>query len=56
MAHDSQARERFEHEARSVAALNHPHICTLFDIGSQDGVDFLVMEHGTWSAASRSGA
>ena len=45
MVNDSQARERFEHEARSVAVLNHPHICTLYDIGSQDGVDFLVMEY-----------
>ncbi len=45
MANDSQARERFEHEARSVAVLNHPHICTLYDIGRQDGVDFLVMEY-----------
>ena len=45
MANDSQARERFEHEARSVAVLNHPHICTLYDIGSQDGLDFLVMEY-----------
>ena len=30
---------------RTVAALNHPHICTLHDIGSQDGIDFLVMEY-----------
>ena len=44
-AHDSQARERFEREARAVAALNHPHICTLYDIGSEDDVDFLVMEY-----------
>ena len=45
MANDSQARERFEQEARAVAGLNHPHICTLYDIGNQDGVDFLVMEY-----------
>ncbi len=38
-------RERFEHEARAVSSLNHPHICTLFDVGSQDGVDYLVMEY-----------
>jgi Tol biopolymer transport system component/tRNA A-37 threonylcarbamoyl transferase component Bud32 len=41
----SDMRERFEREARTVASLNHPHICTVFDIGRQDGVYFLVMEH-----------
>ena len=38
-------RERFEREARTIAGLNHPHICTLYDIGHQDGIDFLVMEY-----------
>ena len=41
----AELRERFEREARTVASLNHPHICTLFDIGQQDGTDYLVMEY-----------
>ena len=45
VAADPDLKKRFEREARTVAALNHPHICTLHDIGSQDGVDFLVMEY-----------
>jgi hypothetical protein len=40
-----ETRARFEREARAVSSLNHPHICSLFDIGHQDGVDYLVMEY-----------
>src|SRR6201993_952695 len=41
----AELRERFDREARTIASLNHPHICTLYDIGHQDGTDFLVMEY-----------
>jgi eukaryotic-like serine/threonine-protein kinase len=45
LAGDPQLRERFEREARAISSLNHPHICTLFDVGHQDGVDFLILEY-----------
>src|SRR5579864_677302 len=37
-------KQRMEREARAISSLNHPHICRLYDIGSQDGTDYLVME------------
>lgn len=38
-------RQRFEREAKAISALQHPNICTLYDIGHQDGIDYLVMEY-----------
>ena len=54
VAANPEARERFEREARAVAALSHPHICMLHDVGTQGGTDYLVMELlGGESAAAR---
>src|ERR1700676_1105998 len=39
-----ELKQRMEREARTISSLNHPHICQLYDIGSQDGTDYLVME------------
>ncbi len=43
-ARNGDAAERFDREARTIASLTHPNICTLFDVGVHDGVPFLVME------------
>ena len=44
LSNDPIRKQRFEREAKTISSLNHPNICTLHDVGSQDGVDYLVME------------
>ncbi len=44
LSDNADARQRFDREARAISSLNHPNICTLHDVGHQDGIDFLVME------------
>jgi eukaryotic-like serine/threonine-protein kinase len=45
LSDNPEAKQRFEREARTISSLNHPHICVLHDVGSQDGTDYLVMEY-----------
>ncbi len=44
LSSSEELRQRFEREARTISQLSHPHICALYDVGSQDGVEYLVME------------
>ena len=45
LSSDPQFRDRFDREARAISALDHPHICALYDVGEQDGTSFLVMQY-----------
>jgi Tol biopolymer transport system component len=45
VASNPELKQRFEREAKTLASLSHPHICPVFDVGSQEAIDFLVMEH-----------
>jgi Tol biopolymer transport system component len=45
LSQDTQARERFDREARAISSLSHPNICHLYDVGQQNGISYLVMEY-----------
>src|SRR5215831_10013645 len=45
LSSDPEARQRFDREARTISSLSHPNICHLYDIGTQDGINYLVMEY-----------
>ena len=45
LSEDAEAKQRFDREARAISSLSHPHICTLYDVGQHDGIDYLVMEY-----------
>src|SRR5215468_1513673 len=44
LSRDAELKARFTREAKAISALNHPHICALYDVGSENGLDYLVME------------
>ncbi len=56
LSSDPVRKQRFEREAKTISSLNHPNICVLYDVGSQNGVDYLVMEcveERLWQSGSR---
>jgi serine/threonine protein kinase/tetratricopeptide (TPR) repeat protein len=58
LSRSEERRQRFQREARAISSLQHPNICTLFDVGRHDGTDFLVMEYldgGTLAARIHKG-
>ncbi len=44
LSSSAEVRQRFEREAKTISQLSHPHICALYDVGNQGGVEYLVME------------
>ena len=53
LSYNADLRARFEQEAKSISALQHPNICVIHDIGSQDGVEYMVMEYVDGSAMDK---
>jgi Tol biopolymer transport system component len=45
LSENPEAKQRFDQEARTISSVNHPNICTLYDVGHQNGIDYLVMEY-----------
>src|SRR5712692_10525506 len=45
LSSNPEAKQRFEREARAISSLSHPNICHLYDVGAQDGLDYIVMEY-----------
>src|ERR1700724_1691484 len=45
LSENPEAKQCFDREARTISSLNHPNICSLYDVGHQDGIDYLVMEY-----------
>src|SRR6266849_6392543 len=45
LSENLEAKQCFDREARTISSLNHPNICTLHDVGHQEGIDYLVMEY-----------